>query len=310
MNVQSFGAIFSAALLSLTNGCFGGAMTLDDYLALDGPAPTAHIAYGTAPSQFVELFEPAGKRPFPVVVLVHGGCWQASLGGIRQMHNMAGALQAQGIAVWNVEYRRIDEAGGGYPGMYQDINQAFDLLGTDAQLYHLDTKRIVAIGHSAGGHLVQWLAGRERVPPSSPVYDANPLRVHEIISLGGLADLQTQAARIANVCDASTEQLAGRPSASRTDVFSDTSAAALIPNGSHTVLINGALDSISPPDVATDYAHRARRAGDSAETIVPPGASHFDEVAATSPSWKLILPVIRKALARDTSSESAPPLRR
>ena len=103
-------------------------MTLADYMALDGPKPTAHIAYGTAPSQYAELFLPKGAGPFPVVFLVHGGCWQSSLGGIRQMHNMAGDLESRGVAVWNVEYRRVDETGGGYPGMYQDINRAYDTL--------------------------------------------------------------------------------------------------------------------------------------------------------------------------------------
>ena len=94
-------------------------MKLADYLALTGPAPTAKIAYGSAPSQYAELFRPAGDGPFPVVVLVHGGCWTIQFGGIGQMRNLAGALAAQGIAVWNVEYRRVDEEGGGYPGTYQ-----------------------------------------------------------------------------------------------------------------------------------------------------------------------------------------------
>jgi acetyl esterase/lipase len=273
-------------------------MSLDDYMALDGPAPTAHIAYGTAPSQFVELFEPKGQGPFPVVFLVHGGCWQASLAGIKQMHNMAGALAGRGIAVWNVEYRRIDEPGGGYPGTYQDINSAFDLLIANADSYHLDTNRVVAMGHSAGGHLVQWLAGRARLPKTSPLYDPAPVHLGAVISLGNLADLSGQADRIRNVCDVDVKSLTGSPSAMRPDPFRDTNAAALIPNGSRTILINGALDRVSPPSVADDYAALARRAGDSAETLVLPDASHFDEVAATSPAWKLILPVILKSLAQ------------
>ena len=274
-------------------------MSLSDYMALDGPKPTAHIAYGAAPSQFAELFLPKGTGPFPAVFLVHGGCWQASLGGIRQMHNMAGDLQRRGIAVWNVEYRRIDEAGGGYPGMYQDINSAYDTLIAKAGAYHLDTNRIVAMGHSAGGHLVQWLAGRARLPKSSAVYDAAPVHLMEVISLGGLADLKAQADRIPDVCGTRVEQLSGQPSTARPDPLRDTSAAALMPNGIPTVLINGALDNISPPSVATDYAAAARAAGDRADTLVLPDASHFDEVAATSPAWKLILPVIQKATASD-----------
>ena len=269
-------------------------MTLADYMALDGPKPTAHIAYGSAPSQFAELFLPKGAGPFPVIFLVHGGCWQASLGGIRQMHNMAGDLQGRGVAVWNVEYRRVDENGGSYPGMYQDINRAYDMLVADAGRYHLDTNRIVAMGHSAGGHLVQWLAGRGRVPKSSPVYDPRPMHLAAVISLGGLADLRAQGERIPDVCDVQVAQLTGQPGAGRPDPLRDTSAASLVPNGIPAVLINGAQDTVAPPSVAADYATVARRAGDKADLLVLPGASHFDEVAATSPAWTLILPVILK----------------
>jgi acetyl esterase/lipase len=287
-------ALLPALLVS--SAAVAAPMTLDDYLALDGPAPTARIAYGSAPSQFAELFRPAGKGPFPVVVLVHGGCWTIQFGGIRQMRNVAGALAAEGIAVWNVEYRRSDEEGGGYPGTYHDINAALDKLGAEAANYQLDTGRIVAMGHSAGGQLVQWIAGRSRIAPSSPLFHPNPLPVREIISLGGLADLRNEKDLIKASCGRDTAELAGTPSASRPDVFSDTNAAELVPNGSRTVLITGELDTISPPRAAHDYAARARKAGDRAEVLILPGASHYDEIAASSASWKLVLPVVRAAL--------------
>ena len=287
-------ALLPALLVS--SAAVAAPMTLDDYLALDGPAPTARIAYGSAPSQFAELFRPAGKGPFPVVVLVHGGCWTIQFGGIRQMRNVAGALAAEGIAVWNVEYRRSDEEGGGYPGTYHDINAALDKLGAEAANYQLDTGRIVAMGHSAGGQLVQWIAGRSRIAPSSPLFHPAPLPVREIISLGGLADLRNEKDLIKASCGRDTAELAGTPSASRPDVFSDTNAAELVPNGSRTVLITGELDTISPPRAAHDYAARVRKAGDRAEVLILPGGSHYDEIAASSASWKLVLPVIRAAL--------------
>ncbi|MES2018465.1 MAG: alpha/beta hydrolase [Pseudomonadota bacterium] len=287
-------SLFSALFAS--SAATAAPMTLDDYLALTGPAPTAKIAYGSAPSQFAELFRPAGAGPFPVVVLVHGGCWTVEYGGITQMHNVAGALAARGIAVWNVEYRRVDEEGGGYPGTYLDINAALDSLAAQAATYQLDTTRIVAMGHSAGGQLVQWIAGRQRIAATSPLFQAAPLPVRHIISLGGLADLRHEQALIKNSCGRDLVQLAGLPSATRPDVFSDTNAAELMPNGSRTVLVTGELDTISPPRAAHDYAARARAAGDHAEVVILPKASHYDEIAASSPSWKLILPLIEQAL--------------
>jgi len=65
------------------------------------------------------------------------------------------------------------------------------------------------------------------------------------------------------------------------------------------VLITGELDTVSPPRVAHDYAARARAAGDRAEVVILPGASHYDEIAASSPAWALVLAPIRRALGLD-----------
>lgn len=289
-------SLLLALVLGATSSAHAAPMKLDDYLALRGPAPTTRLAYGPAPSQYAELFVPAGAGPFPVAVLVHGGCWNSKFGGITQFRDMAGALAARGIAVWNVEYRRIDEPGGGYPGMYLDMHAALDLLAQHAPAHNLDLDRVVAVGHSAGGQLVQWIAGRARIPAGSPLHQANPLPVNRIVSLGGLADLRHEAALIKSSCDRDLAQLAGEPSATRPDVLIDTNAADLMPNGSRTWLVTGALDTISPPRVAHDYAARSKQSGDMAEVVILPQASHYDEVATSSPAWPTVLGVIEGAL--------------
>ncbi|MFA9217571.1 MAG: alpha/beta hydrolase [Sphingomonadaceae bacterium] len=271
-------------------------MTLDDYLALDGPAPQLRHAYGTAAAQYAELFLPEGAGPFPLVALIHGGCWTVAYGGIRQMRNLAAALVAEGIAVWNIEYRCVDEAGGGYPGTYQDVALALDSLRQLAGAHALDLQRVVLVGHSAGGHLAQWAAARARLPRSSPLWVDEALAVPQVISLGGLADLRHEKDLIKTSCERDMVQLTGLPSAERPDVYADTSPGELLPAGVHTVLIHGELDSIAPLRVGQDFARRAQAAGDSAEVIVLPGGSHYDEVAASSPAWPLVLAAIRKAL--------------
>lgn len=283
---------------AMSANLYAAPMQLADYLALSGPAPDATLRYGAAPSQYAELFVPPGKGPFPVAVLVHGGCWTKEFGGITQLRNMAGALVRRGIAVWNVEYRRVDEAGGGYPGTYQDMNAALDLLARTARDHPLDLDRLVAVGHSAGGQLVQWLAGRSRIPADSPLFHAGALPVRRVVSLGGLADLRREAALLKTSCGREVAELAGTPSAARPDVFADTNAGDLMPNGSHTILVTGELDTISPPRVAHDFAARARTAGDAADVVILPGASHYDEVAATSASWPLVLHAIEAALGQ------------
>ncbi|WP_379744454.1 alpha/beta hydrolase [Massilia sp. GCM10023247] len=294
-------SILLPALLSAPLSALAFApMKLADYMALTGPAPSARIAYGPAPSQYAELFVPEGTGPFPVAVLVHGGCWTEQFGGIAQLRNMAGALRERGIAVWNVEYRRVDEPGGGYPGMYQDMHAALDALAALAARpgsARLDLERVVAVGHSAGGQLVQWIAGRSRIPASSPLHRSKMLPVRAVVSLGGLADLRRERELIKANCGRDTPELAGEPSRERPDVYVDTNAAELLPNGSHTILVTGELDTISPPRVAHDYAARARAAGDRADVVILPGASHYDEVAASSPSWPLVAAAIERALA-------------
>ena len=269
-------------------------MTLQDYLALAGPAPDLRLAYGDAPSQFVELFLPSTDGPFPVAVLIHGGCWTVQYGGIAQMRSLAGALAAQGIAVWSIEYRRHDEDGGGYPGTYCDVATAVDLLRSQPAL---DIERVVVVGHSAGGHLAQWAVSRHKLPRWSPAWVAEPVPIPAVVSLGGLADLRLQATLIRSSCERETAQLAGEPGSTRPDVFADTSPAEMLPAGIRTVLVHGELDTVSPPSVAEAYAHRARAAGDAAEVIVLPGASHYDEVAAGSPCWPLVERAILQALA-------------
>lgn len=289
-------SLLAAATIAV-GGAVAAPMTLQDYQALDGAPPDRHIAYGTAPSQFAELFLPQGDGPFPVVVLIHGGCWTVQYAGIRQMRSMAGALTAQGIAVWNVEYRRHDEEGGGYPGMYQDVAAAIDRLRDEARHDpRLDLGRIAAVGHSAGGHLAQWAVSRHKLPQWSPAWVADPLRIPVVISLGGLADLRNGAALIRSSCERETVQLAGTSSAARPDVFADTSPAEMLPAGVRTVLIHGELDTVAPPAAGADYARRARAAGDTAELVVLPGASHYDEVAASSPAWPRVSGAIREAL--------------
>ena len=143
---------------------------------------------------------------------------------------------------------------------------------------------------------MQWLAGRRLLPTSSPLYVAQPFALRQVIGLGSLGDLRTRAASVQDNCEVDMTKVVGLASAARPDVYADTNPAQLMPNGSHTVLINGDSDTISPPQTAHDYAALARKAGDVVDVVVLPRASHFDEVAAAAPSWKIILPLIRQAL--------------
>jgi len=156
------------------------------------PCGTAQhrIAYGAAPEQYGELWLPEGHGPFPLVVLLHGGCWINTLPDLSLVRPLADALRARGIAVWNVEYRRIGDTGGGYPGTFLDTAAGADHVRDLAVRFPLYLSRAAAVGHSAGGHLALWLGARPRIAGTSPLAARDPVRFRRLFSLGGLGDLK------------------------------------------------------------------------------------------------------------------------
>lgn len=251
------------------------------------PEPTAHRRYGPGPAGVVDVWIPEGAPPYPVVVIIHGGCWQKAVADRTLMNYAAEALRQDGIAVWNVEYRGVDETGGGYPGTFRDVSQATDLLRTEGPGLGLDLSNLVAFGHSAGGHLAGWVAGRPNLPPDSPLSVADPLPIKAVINSGGLADLEASKPVTTAFCLASImDQLTGAPDARRADVLSDTSVGALLPLPANLLNVSGRHDRISPPVLGRDLTQKARDAGgvsayyevaDSGHVeLIAPGTAAFD----------------------------------
>jgi len=180
----------------------GGTMQWPELLDRPRPKADARIPYGPDPLQFADLWLPKGKAPHPVVLMVHGGCWQTDIADASIMNYIADDLRAHGIAVWNVEYRGVDRAGGGYPGTFLDVAAAADALGKEGRRYRLAIGRVVVIGHSAGGHLALWLTARGRIERGSALYAAKPLPIAAAISMGGLPDLEAAQVPPGDTCDA------------------------------------------------------------------------------------------------------------
>nr|WP_284503582.1 alpha/beta hydrolase [Caballeronia sp. GAWG1-1] len=261
-----------------------------------GPPADERIAYGQAPAQFLEYFRPSGRGPFPVVVIIHGGCWLHEFGGLRQVASMAREFARKGFAVYSIEYRGIDQAGGGYPGTYDDIASALDSISKLQKRDDLDLGRIVGVGHSAGAQLILWAAGRNRMPNDSPLFDAHPVMLHAVIGLGALPDLGNRPA-IQNACGIAPEALYG--GSQRADALRDTSPAAMLPLDTHRiVLINGSLDTVSPPEAVTGFSKAAKQRGNTVKVIEVPAASHYDEVSTSSPVWHPLLQAVQ-----DSASE-------
>lgn len=275
-------------------------MTWADLTARPRPKADATVSYGPDPYQKANVWVPAGKGPHPVVVMVHGGCWQTKIADRTLMDWIAADLRGEGIAVWNIDYRGVDRAGGGYPGTFADVAAATDRLRVEANRFSLDTRRVVAVGHSAGGHLALWLAGRARLPRSSPLRTAHPLRIAHVVSLGGLPDLADTAASPDNGCG--TDVVAKLIGAGRTDPYADTSVPRLLPLGVPQDLVNGREDRIIPYRMALSYVNMAAAAGDRATVHTVPATGHVELVAPDKAAWAEAKRVIWTALERPETS--------
>jgi acetyl esterase/lipase len=266
-------------------------LTTDDYMALPAAPPDARLPYGPEAEQFGELYLPAGPGPHPVLLLIHGGCWRAQY-GLAPLGGLCEAIRDQGVAVWSLEYRRLG-GGGGWPATLLDVAAGADALrAIDAPL---DLGRVLAAGHSAGGHLALWLAARPRLPRGSALWSADPLPVRGVLALAALADLSAAAAR--GLCGTAVVELLGGQPEDEPGRYDEASPATLLPLGAPQRHIVGAADPIVPPDYLAAYVATARAAGDDASLAVLPGAGHFEPVAPASGAWPAVRTALHELLA-------------
>ncbi|MDQ2888258.1 MAG: alpha/beta hydrolase [Chloroflexota bacterium] len=243
----------------------------------------SRLAYGDEPLQFGDLYTPAGTEPRPLVILIHGGFWRAAY-DLSLMTGLAEDLAQRGFAVWNIEYRRVGDAGGGWPNTLLDVARATDHLRALQQSYSLDLQRVIPVGHSAGGHLALWLCARHKLIGSDLLTDsATPQPIKGAVSLAGAMDLEhVWQLHLGN--DATIELLGGDP-ATVDERYAAASPAAHLPLGIPQVLIHGTEDDRVPLIVSQVYAEKARAVGDAITLIELPGADHFVLIDPASAAW-------------------------
>ena len=242
-----------------------------------------------------DLWMPEGAGPFPVVLMIHGGCWQKEIADHSLMDWAAADLARRGYAVWNVEYQGVDEAP--WPATFWDVREAADYLTLLGQhLSRLDTDRTVALGHSAGGHLALWLAGSAGLPPGheAAMGDVPPLR--GVVSTGGLQDLEAAEPVTLPSCLAEVrDKLVGSGIGDRADPYADTSPARLLPLGVPQVAIHAEADRIAPVSLGEAWVAKAAAAGDEARLVTVPGG-HVELIAPGTHAWAATVAEIDRLL--------------
>ncbi|MDP1820528.1 MAG: alpha/beta fold hydrolase [Acidimicrobiales bacterium] len=245
------------------------------------------VGYGAARQQRFELTRTAAGAP--TVVLVHGGFWQAGY-GLDLMQPLVPSLVAAGWTVANIDYRGVGDDGGGWSGTFEDAAAATDAL---AAIDGIDVRRIVTVGHSAGGHLAVWLAGRHRLPDGAP--GASPqVRPIGALSQAGVVDLV--AAAEARLGDGATQSLLGGEPSEVPDRYAIGSPAALVPIGVPVELVHGVDDRIVPPDQSRRYDDVTRAVGDPVVRTEVPG-DHFTMIDPATDAWAACVAGIRRLLA-------------
>jgi len=293
-------AVLATLLLLAASGSRAGevpvhVMTVQDLLALPTPAADARLAYGADPLQFGDLRLPAGRGPFPVAVLVHGGCWLAPY-DLAHLSSLAAALTADGIATWSLEYRRVGDAGGGWPGTFHDVARGADHLRRLAAEHPLDLTRVAFVGHSAGGHLALWLAARPGLPPGGVRCGPDPLRPRGVVALAGIPDLARGAAL--RVCGDAIARLLGGAPDTVPERLALASPSARLPLSVPLALVVGDRDGVVPGELAGAFAAQARAAGDRVAVLTVAGAGHYELVTPGSVAWETVLAAVREAVDR------------
>lgn len=258
----------------------------EDILSRQPPPADRRLTYGSDPNQFIDLRLPASKtKPRPLVINIHGGFWRAKY-NLDHAGHLCAALTAKGLATANLEFRRVGNEGGAWPGTFADIRSAYQFLIQNAQKNNLDAQKVVIMGHSAGGQLALCLAAHEP-------------RVKAVISLAGVVDLQ-RAYQLHLSHDAVLEFLRGTP-AEVPDHYREADPMQLSITKARQWLIHGTSDDVVPPAFSRDYvALKQRRSGkekEGAHLREFPGADHFDLIDPRSNAWNSIAQIVLEAAA-------------
>jgi acetyl esterase/lipase len=243
------------------------------------------IDYGPEPDQFGELWLPPGHRRAGTVVIIHGGFWRAAY-DLSLGRPLAADLVARGYAVWNLEYRRVG-AGGGWKATFADVAAGIDRLAD----LDVDPTAVAAVGHSAGGHLAAWAAGRDRLPPDAP---GGPPRVAVTAVLPQAAVLALVEAAERGVGGTAAPDLMGGAPEAVAERYRLGDPLAVAPLAVPVRCVHSRADVNVPFDQSVRYVEAA---GVADTRLVEVPGEHMDHVDPDSTAWTVVVEALPELLS-------------
>jgi acetyl esterase/lipase len=226
--------------------------------------------------------------------MIHGGFWQSAY-DLKHTGQLCADLTARGIVTCNLEYRRIGDAGGGWPGTFQDISLASHQIPRTLSLdRRVDLTRTAVMGHSAGGHLALWLVSRHRVPKTSVLHDSAKSVFENAISLAGVSDLRLGwRERLGH--GIITRLIGGSPD-QYPERYDAGSPIELLPNGARQVLIHGVADDVVPFSMSEQFVRKAEQLGENCRLSRLEGVGHFELIDPDSSAWPTVVGTVTSLL--------------
>jgi acetyl esterase/lipase len=285
-NVKCILSLFITVFWILCGTSHAQFLSAEDVNQLPSAAPDHQVAYGDDPHQIADLRLPDGQGPHPVAIIIHGGCWLSTVASLHNTSSLADALRRIGIATGNIEYRKVDNPGGGWPGTFLDVAHATDYLRVIAEKHKPDLERVIVLGHSAGGQLALWVASRHMIPADNPLYVDNPLNVRGVLALGAATDLRKLEPTTEAVCgdDVIVKLIGGLPD-EVPERYHYSSPIEFLPIGVPQAVIIGTHDFPVLIEHSEVYVANAKSKGDEAQLLTVEHASHHEVVAPGSSAW-------------------------
>lgn len=230
-----------------------------------------------------------GPSSVPLVILIHGGSWQSSIGA-DSFVAFSRRLAERGLAVYNVEYRRVG-SGGGWPTTFKDVAAALDYVPQiRARLPQISDRDAVVVGHSAGGQLAMWAGTRHKLDDDE-VGSRPEFRPRNVVSLAGPLDMRL-AVKLGD--DRIVKALGGTP-AQVPDRYTSVDPIQNVDPSVPILAMVGTNDHVVPPVLSQSYVNTVTKRGGWGRVVLLPGADHASIVRPSAQTFPLVIETISRA---------------